>query len=152
MWNFGLFFFGLGIKMAGRLLCTPYLRAVSATSPPRPALFLDDAAVVAVVIRRRRVVPPPLPFQPAPVRVLGGVQQIDSRCGKRASVVAFFSAPAVVGGPVVAVAAPVLLGVAAVGAREAPTPAEVFCSRLCNLSGLQRMSSNSLKACWMLVF
>jgi hypothetical protein len=90
--------------------------------PPRPAPFLDDAAVVAVVIRRRCIVPPPPPFQPTPVRVLGGVQRIGSRCGKRASVVAFFSAPAVAGGHVVAVAAPVLLGAAAVGAREAPAP------------------------------
>ena len=120
--------------------------------PPRPALFLDDAAVIAIVIHCRRIVPPPPPFQPAPVRVLGEVQRIDSRCGKRASVGAFFSAPAVVGGPVVAVVAPVLLGVTAVGAREAPAPTEVICSRLCYLSGLQRMSSNSLKACWMLVF
>ncbi len=95
---------------------------VSDLPPPRPAPFLDDAAVVAVVIHRRRVVPPPPPFQLAPVRVLGGVQRIDSRCGKRASVVAFFSAPAVVGGPIVAVAAPVLLSVVAVGAREAPAP------------------------------
>ena len=63
-----------------------------------------------VVIRRRRVVPPPLPFQ------------LASRCVRRTSVVAFFSAPAVVGGPVFAVAAPVLLGVAAVGARVAPVP------------------------------
>ena len=77
---------------------------------PRPAPFLDDAAVVAVVIRRRRVVPPPLPFQ------------LASRCVRRTSVVAFFSAPVVVRGPVVAVAAPVLLGVAAVGARESPVP------------------------------
>ena len=73
---------------------------------------------VAVVIRRRCVVPPPPPpFQSAPVRVIGGVQQIDSHCGKRTSVIAFFSTPAVIGGPVVAVAAPVLLGVAAVLAR-----------------------------------
>ena len=62
------------------------------------------------------------PFQPAPVRVLGGVQRIDSCCRKRASVVAFFSTPTVVGGPVVAVAAPALLSVTAVGAREAPMP------------------------------
>jgi hypothetical protein len=98
------------------------LRAVSATSPPSPAPFLDNAAVVAIVIRRRRVVPPPPPFQPVPVRVLGGVQRIDSRCGKRTSVVAFFSAPAVVGSPVVAISSPVLLGIAAVGVREAPAP------------------------------
>ena len=62
------------------------------------------------------------PFQPAPVRVLGGVQRIDSCCGKRASIVAFFSAPAAVRGPVVTIAAPVLLGIATVGAREAPAP------------------------------
>jgi len=54
--------------------------------------------------------------------MLGGVQWIDSRCGKRASVIGFFSAPTVVGGPVVAVAAPVLLSIDAVRAREAPTP------------------------------
>ena len=67
---------------------------------------------------------PPLP--PALVCALWGVQRIDHRCRKRASVIAFFSAPAVFGGPVVAVAAatsPVLIGVAAVEAREAPTPA-----------------------------
>ena len=72
---------------------------------------------------RRRRHPSPLrcsatpPFQPVPVRVLGGVQRIDSRYGKRASVVTFFSALAVVGGPVVAVAAPVLLSVTAVSGR-----------------------------------
>jgi len=62
------------------------------------------------------------PFQPAPVRVFGGVQRIDSPCWKHASVITFFTAPAVVGGPVVAVVAPVLLGVAAVRAREASAP------------------------------
>ena len=90
--------------------------------PPHPAPFLDNAAVVAVVIRCCRVIPPLPPLQPAPVRALHGVQQIDRRCGKRASVVTFFFAPAVVGGLVVAVAAPVFLSVAAVGAREAPAP------------------------------
>jgi len=85
-------------------------------------VILDNAAVVAVVIHRCCVVLPTPSFQPAPVHVLGGVQRIVSRCGKHASVVAFFSAPVVVGGPVVAVAAPVLLSNAAVRAREAPAP------------------------------
>ena len=67
--------------------------------PPHcPAPFLDDAAVVAVVVSCPPVVPPP-PLLPASVRALCIVQRIDRRCGKRASVVAFFSAPTVVGVP-----------------------------------------------------
>ena len=62
------------------------------------------------------------------IRALCEVQRIDRYGGKRAFLIAFFAAPAVVGGPVVtaaAAAAPVLLGVATVLVREAPTPAPV---------------------------
>ena len=99
-------------------------RAASTTSPPpvwRRSLTmppLSPSSSVAVALFHC----PPLP--PALVRALCRVQRIDRRCGKRASVVTFFSAPTVIMGPVVAIAAaPVLLGITAIGAREAPTPA-----------------------------
>jgi hypothetical protein len=66
------------------------------------------------------------PLRPVLVHALWGVQRIDRRCRKCASLVAFFSAPTVVGVPFVAVAtaaAHILLGVAVIWAREVPAPA-----------------------------
>ena len=54
-------------------------------------LSLPSSSVAVPSLRH----PPPLP--PALVRALCGVRRIDRRCGKRASVIAFFSAPVVVG-------------------------------------------------------
>ena len=66
----------------------PTVRCRSLTTSPSLPLSL-----VAVASFHR----PPL--LPALVRALRIVQQIDCRCGKRASVIAFFSAPTVVGVP-----------------------------------------------------